>query len=86
MTIERSERSSDVEQMSSEKAIAMHKEYQTNNGLSQEDLDFLANFSDERKQKVIRKVIPKISNSREVFAMLTKCLLDRSTYRIFSPK
>ena len=54
--------------------MAMHKEYQTNNGLSQEDLDFLANFSDERRRKVIRKVIPEISNSRVVFVMLTVSL------------
>jgi hypothetical protein len=50
-----SSESRDVEQVPHEKDQAVHDEFRQR-GLAQEDVDFLANFSDERRKKVLRKV------------------------------
>lgn len=47
--------SRDIEQAPQEKDQAVHDEFRQG-GLSQEDLDFLTNFSEERRKKVLRKV------------------------------
>ncbi|CAG9981101.1 unnamed protein product [Clonostachys byssicola] len=47
--------SRDLEQVPTEKDTAVHAEFRRG-GLSQEDAGFLANFSEERKKKIIRKV------------------------------
>lgn len=50
-----SSKSRDVEQVPHEKDQAVHEEFRQG-GLAQDDLDFLANFSDEKRKKVLRKV------------------------------
>ena len=45
----------DEEKLSSEKEAVMHLEHQPR-GLSSDDEEFLANFSDEAKARVLRKV------------------------------
>lgn len=39
-----------------EKPSIMHKEYARNGAISEEDAQFLADFSEERRKKVLRKV------------------------------
>ncbi|KAL4912758.1 MFS general substrate transporter [Aspergillus aurantiobrunneus] len=48
-------KTSDIENISSEKEAAMHLERQDAYGLSHEDEEFLANFSDEEKKRVLHK-------------------------------
>jgi hypothetical protein len=53
-----SSESRDVEQLPGEKDRkdqAIHDEFRQD-GLSQDDLDFIANFPEEKKKRVIRKV------------------------------
>ena len=45
----------DVESIPHEKNVVQHKEFRQG-GLSQEDLDFVDHFPEDRKKKVIRKV------------------------------
>ena len=59
--------SRDVEQVPPEKDQAIHDEFRQG-GLSQEDLDFIANFPDDKKKRVIRKV--------DVGANLTTIVID----------
>jgi hypothetical protein len=40
----------------SEKHAAMHSEYVEHHTLSREQMEFLANFSEDQKKKVLRKV------------------------------
>lgn len=47
--------SRDLEAHPQEKDHAVHEEY-SQNGLNQDDLDFVANFPDDRRKKVLRKV------------------------------
>lgn len=63
--------SRDLEQVPTEKDTAVHAEFRRG-GLSQEDADFLANFSDERKKKVIRKVDVGVNLKSGLY---TDCLL-----------
>lgn len=46
--------SRDVEQSPLEKSHIIHQEH--SGSVSQDDADFLANFSEERKKRVVRKV------------------------------
>ncbi|KAL3481779.1 major facilitator superfamily domain-containing protein [Aspergillus californicus] len=46
----------DVESVAAEKEVAMHLERQPAHGLSPEDEEFLANFSDEQRKTVLKKV------------------------------
>lgn len=50
-----SSESRDIEQVPQEKDTAVHNEF-SRGGMSQEDIDFVANFPDERKKVIIRKV------------------------------
>ncbi len=52
---------SDTENGSPEKEAAMHLERRPANGLSFEEEDFLANFSDDERKAVLRKVPPTYS-------------------------
>lgn len=52
--------SRDVEQVPPEKDQAVHEEFRQG-GLSQEDLDFLTNFSEERRKIVLHKVDVRIA-------------------------
>lgn len=49
---------SDTENGSPEKEAAMHLERRPASGLSFEEEDFLANFSDDERKTVVRKVCP----------------------------
>lgn len=50
-----SSESRDIEQVPHEKDPAIHNEF-SRGGMSQEDIAFVANFPDERKKKILRKV------------------------------
>lgn len=50
------QRSSVEEKVDVEKMAVIHQERLHANGLTSEDADFLANFSDEARNKVLRKV------------------------------
>lgn len=50
-----SSESRDIEQVPQEKDTAVHNEY-SRGGLSQGDIDFVANFPEERKKKILTKV------------------------------
>ncbi|GJC78668.1 putative transporter [Colletotrichum liriopes] len=47
---------SDVEHVSPEKESIAHDEFQRDGGMRPEDVEFLANFPEERKKKAVRKV------------------------------
>ncbi|KAM0527835.1 hypothetical protein ACHAPS_002452 [Verticillium nonalfalfae] len=47
---------SDAENIPPEKDTVMHTEFQHRGGMSPEDVEFLASFSDEQKKKAVRKV------------------------------
>ena len=49
-------RTPDVESASIEKSKVLQTEYQANSWMSAEDQDFLANFSEEDRKKVMKKV------------------------------
>lgn len=51
----------DVESVPHEKDSVIHKEYQRT-GMTQDDFDFLDNFPEDRKKKVIRKVDVRFSS------------------------
>lgn len=76
------DRTFDEENLSSEKEAVMHLEHQPR-GLSSDDEDFLASFSDEAKARVLRKV-------RSAFLdityseLLTTCCVSRSMCAAFS--
>lgn len=61
---------SDVETVPAEKQKANHVEYQSR-GLSPEDADFLANFPEDKKKKVIRKVDVRMAPSLDRNSGLT---------------
>lgn len=50
-----SSESRDIEQIPQEKDTAIHNEY-SRGGMSQGDIDFVANFPEDRKKKVLTKV------------------------------
>lgn len=50
-----SSEAADVEQLPKEKDVAVHDEYRRG-GLSEDDLNFLDTFSEDRKKRVLRKV------------------------------
>ena len=47
--------SRDLEQVPPEKDQAVHAEW-SRGGISRDDIDFVANFPDDRKKKILRKV------------------------------
>lgn len=61
--------------MTDKDVAVMHLERQTGQGISADDAEFLSNFSDEAKKKVLRKVGAIIIGTKK---LLTKCC--RSTY------
>lgn len=50
--------------MTDKDATVMHLEHQTGQGISVDDAEFLSNFSDEAKKKVLRKVSAIISGTK----------------------
>ncbi|KAM0568944.1 hypothetical protein ACHAP9_005020 [Verticillium nonalfalfae] len=61
---------SDAENIPPEKDTVMHTEFQHRGGMSPEDVEFLASFSDEQKKKAVRKVdvkgLPKTLNMSNI--------------------
>lgn len=50
--------------MTDKDAAVMHLEHQTGQGISADDAEFLSNFSDKAKKKVLRKVSAIISGTK----------------------
>jgi hypothetical protein len=53
--------------MTDKDAAVMHLEDQPGLGLSAEDAEFLSNFSDEAKKKVLRKVSAMMGGIKKVY-------------------
>lgn len=51
--------------MTDKDAAVMHLEHQTGRGISADDAEFLSNFSDEAKKKVLRKVSAITSGTKK---------------------
>ena len=51
--------------MTDKEAAVMHLEHQIGHGISADDAEFLSNFSDEAKKKVLRKVSAIISGTKK---------------------
>lgn len=65
------------EDMCEKGAAAMHLEDQPRSGISPEERDFLNNFTDEAKAKVLRKVAGKFNNLKLTSTELTNLVPPR---------
>jgi hypothetical protein len=59
--------------MADKDAAVMHLEDQTSQGITADDAEFLENFTDEAKKKVLRKVRP-IYITQSIEGLLTVCV------------
>jgi hypothetical protein len=63
--------------MANKDAAVVHLEHQSGQGISADDAEFLSNFSDEAKKKVLRKVSAMLSGIKK---FTDKVHLDRRMY------